>query len=330
MSDNIAQPIWLIGAGNMAVEYAKVLLAQRASFAVLGRGMQSAESFRERTGQEVVTGGLQDSLFDAREVPVNAIVAVSANELTDTTQRLIQRGVRRILVEKPAGLDLPQVSLLSASAQQAGAEVYVAYNRRFYSSVLRAKQMIESDGGIRSFHFEFTEWSHLIEKMTTCSEIKQAWFLGNSTHVVDLAFFLGGVPAEMASYSGGSLSWHPAASVFSGAGRSERGALFSYHADWQAPGRWGVELLTSNCRLILRPLEKLQLQRIGSTAIEFIELDDELDCQFKPGLYREVDAFLNGSISENLLPIQMHCRNFQNIYLPMLHSTDFTKRKSDK
>ena len=34
------------------------------------------------------------------------------------------------------------------------ANVFVAYNRRFYASVLKAQEIIEEDGGVTSFNFE--------------------------------------------------------------------------------------------------------------------------------------------------------------------------------
>jgi hypothetical protein len=33
--------------------------------------------------------------------------------------------------------------------------------------------------------------------------------------------------------------------VFAGAGVADNDALFSYHANWAAPGRWCVEILTN-------------------------------------------------------------------------------------
>ena len=68
---------------------------------------------------------------------------------------------------------------------------------------------------------------------------------------------------------------------------------FSYHADWSAPGRWGVEVLTTKNRYILKPLEKLQVVKLGSVNMEDIEIDDELDIQYKPGIYNQLKAFLN-------------------------------------
>ena len=37
-------------------------------------------------------------------------------------------------------------------------EFFVAYNRRFFDSVIKLIKLCELDKGITSMHFEFTEW----------------------------------------------------------------------------------------------------------------------------------------------------------------------------
>jgi hypothetical protein len=90
------------------------------------------------------------------------------------------------------------------------------------------------------------------------------------------------------------LDWHNKSARFAGAGVTERGVFFSYYADWEAPGRWGIELMTRKRRFILRPLEKLQVTQLASTAIAEVPLDDLLDKAYKPGLYLQTKAFLQG------------------------------------
>ena len=51
--------------------------------------------------------------------------------------------------------------------------------------------MIAEDGGVTSFHFEFTEWSHQIQHLQKAPGVMDHWVLGNSSHVLDLAFHLG-------------------------------------------------------------------------------------------------------------------------------------------
>jgi Predicted dehydrogenases and related proteins len=306
--------VWLIGAGIMARDYAKVLLALGADTAVIGRGEASALRFREETGLPVFKGGLSDFLEQNPPLPDAAIVSVGVEGLAGTTMELLRYGVRTILVEKPAALVTSEMRELHAETVRTGANVFVAYNRRFYASTLRALEMIEEDGGLQSCNFEFTEWGHEIEGLVKAAGVKDNWFISNSTHVVDLAYHLGGNPVSLNAYTVGGLSWHPAASIFAGAGVTDRGVVFSYQANWGAPGRWGVEALTGKRRLIFRPMESLQVMHKGTVRIEPVEIDDSLDKAFKPGLYQQVNRFLAGNweglctTAEQLERWPLYCR----------------------
>jgi len=72
-------------------------------------------------------------------------------------------------------------------------------------------------------------------------------------------------------------------------------------------------MLTSKHRLIFRPMEKLQIQKIGSVALEAVDVDDVLDQQFKPGLYKQVEAFLAGD--NTILPSIEEQVDMLDIYL---------------
>lgn len=289
--------IWLIGSGGMSQDYFKVLEALKKNILVIGRGIESAKKFESATGKNVITGGLEKFLATNPQPCSHAIVSTGVEALAENTLRLLNYGIKNILVEKPAGLNRDEIKHLADLAHEKKANVYVAYNRRFYASVLKAQDIIKEDGGIHSFNFEFTEWSHVIENVPYAPGVKEKMFLANSTHVVDLAFFLGGKPQKIAAFTGGGLSWHPSASIFSGAGVSERGALFSYQANWESAGRWGVEMLTNKHRLIFRPMEKLQIQKRGSVAVDFVECNYSLDEEFKPGLFLQVKSFMDNENS---------------------------------
>lgn len=289
--------IWLVGSGLMSIDYAKVLDAQGCDYQVIGRGSASAKSFTKKTGKAVVCGGLAHHIANTEVIAEAAIVSVGVAQLYETTKQLIEAGVKKILVEKPGAITLTEIEHLYILTIKYSAEVFIAYNRRFFSSVLEAQNLIELDGGVTSFNFEFTEWSHVIEKMDKSPSILERWFLGNSTHVADLAFYLGGKPREVSCFVDGSLSWHNAGAVFSGAGISETGALFNYSANWQSAGRWSVQIMTSKNRYYFCPLEQLQVQRKGSIVLDIVAVDDTLDREFKPGLYRQVKTFLSSDTS---------------------------------
>ena len=285
--------IWIIGTGSIALEYAKILKSLEKEFIAVGRSGKNADNFIAVGAQKVVSGGLDNFLSQMPDAPDKAIVATNVEQLATNTNSLLNYGVKDILVEKPGFCKPEELKAVVDLVQEKSAKVYLAYNRRFYSSVLAAEKIIKEDGGVTSFNFEFTEWGHVIEGLNYSREVFENWFYANSTHVVDLAFFLGGVPKNLSCFSTGELSWHKPV-IFSGAGISVTGAPFSYQANWNAPGRWVVEVLTSKHRLYFKPMESLQIQEKGSVAVNPVAIDDYLDRQYKPGFYLETKAFIEG------------------------------------
>jgi predicted dehydrogenase len=300
----------VFGAGEMAVEYCKILQDLSATFTVVGRSKEGTKKFFEKTGIKALTNG-----FTAWEKLNHidteyAIIAVNIEGLAKTAIELMDFGIRYILLEKPGGLTPEEIKRVREKAHDTKTKILMGYNRRFYASVLKAQEIIADDGGVRSFCFDFTEWPHTFcDHPRFGAEVKANWFLGNSSHVVDLAFFLGGKPKEIKTFVSGGFDWHPQASVFSGAGITESGALFSYHANWAAPGRWGVDILTDRHRLIFRPLEKIRIQKLKSITEEPVEIDDTLDKKFKPGLYLQTLGFLEGGSQSSFIDINEHCNN---------------------
>ena len=201
--------IWIIGAGAIAREYAKVLNALGKEYICIGRSIESAKAFEEVTGVFPFIGGLDAFLSSCPVIPEAAIVATNLGSLSGNTISLLKYGVKRIFCEKPGFLypqELQEVADVCSKIHEA--EVFYAYNRRFFSSTLAAEKIIEEDGGLRSFNFEFTEWGHVIAQYNKPSSELNNWFYANSTHVVDLAFFLGGMPIEMSCFAKDEAEWH--------------------------------------------------------------------------------------------------------------------------
>ena len=67
------EKIWIIGAGGIAIEYAKVLKALNREFVVIGRGSESATKFKEAIGVEPIVGGLEKFLQE-KPVPVDFVI----------------------------------------------------------------------------------------------------------------------------------------------------------------------------------------------------------------------------------------------------------------
>lgn len=314
------EKVLLIGTGPMAEGYAAVLQALNCSFTVIGRGESSAARFETNTGVHPVTGGLTTFLAaQPRGSYQSAIVATGTENLMDCMISLLRAGIRKILVEKPAAISIDELLRHEGELLPAAGSIFVAYNRRYYASVREAQRLIAEDGGLQSIHFEFTEWAHRIEPLQKAPGVKENWFFANSTHVVDLAFFLAGDPVNWKAWSKkGNTTWHEKTS-FAGAGITTNEVLFSYLSNWESAGRWSIELLTRNRRIYLKPLEQLFIQLKGSVAVEPHVFDDAADQQFKPGVYRQVQEFLQEQPS--LLTIGAHIERSRNIYATILEGS---------
>lgn len=314
--------VLLIGAGAMAIEYAKTLANLGITPVVMGRGEQSAAAFSEATGLPVGTGPLDQQLAGVAELPKVAIVTVNAMFLTDATTTLIKAGVIRLLVEKPAALDRAELDRLTAVANDEGAEVALGYNRRYASSVRRARDMVDEDGGVVSVKFDFSEPSRRIATLDKPERELLTWFYGNSSHVVDLALHFSGGLTHLSAMTAGGVDWHPQSGIFVGHGRGANGALVSWHSNWVGPGRWGLEVVTAERRLIMQPLEQLRIQTHDGFAETPVEIDMTLDQEFKPGLMRQVRAFLSGEEADHLCSLDEHRSRFDTYEVIRTGSTN--------
>ncbi|MGZ3774632.1 MAG: Gfo/Idh/MocA family oxidoreductase [Bdellovibrio sp.] len=309
MSNHLNKNVTLVGLGQMAVEYTKVLKDLHVEIVPIGRSAGSCDKYTQTTGIKSYQGGVQKN---AAYVSPYAIVSTNVESLYETSLELIQAGAKHILIEKPGALTTEDLGKLKMHADSSGAKVYIAYNRRFLDSVVELKKRIALDGGIQSCFFEFTEWSHVIDKLPD-SPAKQTTFISNSTHVVDLAFHLIGSPKKMTCYKDGEnlFNWNSGPSRFTGSGVSEKNVLFCYHANWTSAGRWGIEILTKNARYYLRPLEKLSRQTTGTLQIEEINLLATAPSDLKPGLKLMVQDFLQDTPSADLQTLSQQIEAFK-------------------
>lgn len=284
---------WLIGAGSMAQEYSKYLVKHNIEFKVIGRGKESAEKFTKLTGIPVQIGGITDVFISTQDVPHYAIVAVNVIELYQVTKSLITLGVKRILVEKPGSISKEEIDDLIGLASQNKSRIYIAYNRRFYDYIDDLNSMIDEDGGILSFHFEFTELTERILALDKNPLELQEWMIANSSHVIDLAFFIGGNPTQMNSYVQGGFEWYEYADRFVGSGLTNKGALFTYNSNWRGPGNWSLEFVTRKRRFKLSPMEEVKFRLHGSFEYQEYIVSKKNEDNIKAGISSMLDDFFS-------------------------------------
>jgi len=309
--------VLVVGSGFMAAEYLKVLVNLNWDVVVVGRGEEKIMILKKEYPQFTYhKGGLEEFLKNQTDLPEFAINTSNINQLKITTCLLLQSGIKNILVEKPGDIYEDGLREIAVLEVKNNAKVLIAYNRRFYSSVLRLMKEAVVDGGVRSAHFEFTEWVHTIDPKHYNEEALLKWILSNSSHVIDTTFSIIGNPQILNTIVQGQnyLDWHPSGTVFVGSGVTDKNIPFTYHSNWEGPGRWAIEISTKKRRFYLKPMEKLQQQLNGSVQISDVEVDDKLDIEFKPGLFLQTKNFLDKqfegfqTVHSQVIAIEMYYR----------------------
>jgi predicted dehydrogenase len=246
--------ILIIGSGEMAKQYAIVLYEMKIkNVSILSRNKDSVKQLCNEFDYIPIYGDLNEELSKIPEKDLT-IIATSADSLYSVTKSVIQNNQKNILIEKPGSLYSDE--LLDLNQNLKNSRVRIAYNRLTYPNFHKLKSIINEEG-ISSCNFNFTELSHFINFEKWNQIVYSRWGIINSLHVISMVFELIGFPKDYKFYNLGSLEWHPTSSVFAGSGKSEKGILFSYHADWNSAGRWGIEIMTKNNAYKLISLEEL-------------------------------------------------------------------------
>ncbi len=284
--------ILLIGSGYMAGEYLKVLKALSCEVFVIGRNEEKAKALAGAYGYKGIGGGIS-GLDSAEPKSFDWVInSVSVDSLYAVTEACLDRGFKRILVEKPGAVYSKDLQVLQRKAIQKKAEIRIGYNRRYFTSVNMLKQRIKDDGGVLGCFFDFTDREKDIRAAEGSDYVKR-WGWANSVHVIDLAFHLIGLPEQLQTFRHGGWKFHPSGNAFTGSGRT-KSSLFSYYSTWAGGGRWNVEISTPRGRYKLSPLEKLIFCAKNQFAWEEIALPGDDDQSFKPGLYQMVNDVLQG------------------------------------
>tara|TARA_B110000858_G_scaffold126305_1_gene143861 strand:+ start:6301 stop:8160 length:1860 start_codon:yes stop_codon:yes gene_type:complete len=307
--------ILIIGTGTIAIEYIKCLKAlENDNFEVIGNTNEKCNAITNNYNCKCYSGGVEN--FDFSKNYSQVIIATPIKLLFTHLRIVIEKAkhVKNILIEKPGSLYNYQIKEIINMKKKIN--IFIAYNRRFYNSVIEGKKIIKNDK-IEEIELCINEYNLDELSKIRSNEIMENYFTCMTTHVVDLTFFLAGIPKKINStVSGyGELDFHKKGSIFNGTGITDKDVNFKFHGDWRKSGKWKLDLkLKSGIILSYQPLEDLKIINLDkSTKIIKRSENDE---KFKPGYYEQVKSFLSLE-KENLLTIEEQYNNL-SIYYKML------------
>jgi len=289
--------VLIVGGGYIARAHANACLKFKINdITMVSNSGIKEKTFCQQNNITSLTGGIEKNLedFDKKDL---VIVCTPISKLIDTTRKIIHSGQNNILVEKPGALDYE--SLLSLQNDLTTQRVKIAYNRLVFPSFHKLIELATNDGGISSCTFSLTEIVDRINFKKDISEVYERWGISNSSHVISMVADLIGLPKEISSKQHGKLDWHHSGSIFVGSGISEQNIPFSYSADWNGGGRWGIEIATKKNLYRLRPLEKLFSCIRGSFDWNEVPLQPAFS-DVKEGLAEQIAIMLSEKIDNKI------------------------------
>lgn len=288
----------VIGGGNIAQQHLPVLTANpRCEVAVLCDTnpavlAESADRFSipERVSDPATLINRDD--LDA------VFVMVSVLRMFSVSATFLEAGMPTFL-EKPPGIYSSETAKLAEIQQRKGTIAVVGLNRRFYSHHLAARQQLYAAGAPVTVTVDAHEdhTRHSREKFPPL--VIRRWAYANGIHALDLLRFFGGDVAEVVAHRLQTAE-NPFPDCYSAFLRFTSGAHGRAAVDWIAPGSHRFEVRAIGTRITSEPgFRSTVLATRGQTDAR-LEYDAD-DQRFKPGFWKQDDAFLAG-VSEGKQP----------------------------
>jgi predicted dehydrogenase len=236
---------------------------------------------------EFQIGGVYDTVQEMYDKAPADLVVVAVPELaTNAVCRACFEFPWYALVEKPVGYNLADAEDIESQARATSARVYVALNRRSYSSTMTALHDLTTIEGKRFIHVQDQEDQIRALQAGQPKKVVENWMFANSIHIIDyLVMFGRGSIVKVNKL----IPWDPERPWLVLAQiEYDSGDVGFYEGVWNSPGPWSASILTKDKRWELRPLEKASYQSAGQRT-QVTVATHEWDQVFKPGLRRQAE-----------------------------------------
>lgn len=287
MRDNkiIRKRIALIGAGSMIEEYVKVLksLGKVELAGIYSRTKSKSNNLKKKYNIRHVCDSVEELYLKTNADAV--IIAVSIESLYE-----ILRDTRKYnwicLSEKPLGYNYNQAAKIFKLFENTKSQLFLALNRRFFSSTLNAQKLLKN---VKDKRFiQITDQQNILNKKIP-EVVKKNYMYANSIHLIDYIniFCRGKIEAinNIVNIKQSESKYLCKKILFSS------GDCVLYTAIWNAPERWSVNINMSMLRLELKPLEELKVQHGNDRKMKLIKINND-DLNFKPGLKNIIKELL--------------------------------------
>jgi len=274
-----------IGAGYMTEEHIKAFkdIDEVDLVGIYSRTFVRSEVLANKYG----IYGVYSSIEELYNVTNADLLIISVPELSTREVAIIAfKYPWTILIEKPVGYNLEEAKYIQEKALENNTRVYVALNRRHYSSTNEVLTAVNNSNGKRIIEVHDQEDALAALNVGQPKIVVDNWMFANSIHIIDYftLFARGNVIGveNIIPFSKENPIFILSKITY------DSGDIGIYKAIWNAPSPWSVSIVTKNDFFELKPLEKAGHQKYGERVLKNFQIH-EWDMKFKPGLRRQAE-----------------------------------------
>ncbi len=272
-----------IGTGYMANEYAKVLkngFSRRSEIvAAINKSSDSVKAFTKKFKVSKHYSELKEMMIYAKP----DVVIVCVNELsTYGVLKELSLYPCICLIEKPVGINHVESLKILKLKKNKKFFPFVALNRREFSSVKKAVNLISKDKSPRIINIFDQESSLVAKKSGQPDKVVKNWMYANSIHIIDfINIFARGKINKIKKVERNNIFKE---GIFSCILSHDSGDKVFYNCIWNRPSPWSVQVSTKKYFVELKPLENVSFLTNKNRKWNFLK-SSTLDINYKPGIY---------------------------------------------
>lgn len=275
----------MVGAGSMAREHLRAFADVPG---VVLSGIQSRTRGRaEALASEFEVAHVCGSIEELHDRTRADLVVVTVPELAmNAVSQQCFSFPWTVLLEKPAGYNLSDAEVIAAAARASGRRVFVALNRRHYSSTQAAIEDLGSRDDRRYIRVQDQQDQAAALAAGQPAAVVENWMYANSIHVIDYLRLFGRGRIDRVKPVCGWTPDRPG--IVISEVEFESGDIGVYEGIWNGPGPWAVNISTPARRWEMRPLERASYQNRGERVLQPVE-PHPWDSSFKAGFRRQAE-----------------------------------------
>ena len=194
-----------------------------------------------------------------------------------------------ILVEKPLGINMAECNHLDKALGTETSRVYVALNRRHYSTFQELDRLTNLDAAQRIIKVSDQEDQFAACQAGFSTQVIDNWMFANSIHLIDILrqFGRGKITniEQESKWKSMTIMKHHVSVTF------DSGDLGVYECQWNEVGPWSVSITKENLNWTMKPLEKLE-QILETGEIIDLTPKSDWDAKFKPGFRLQAEMMV--------------------------------------